>query len=72
MTDHNSAYQGISGEGQLWTNARSSGTLFVFRSHGHLKGIWSDGRIEDAEDFTNIAHGKEGWKRVYPAFQGEE
>ena len=72
MTDHNTEYPVILKEGQLWINARNTETLFVFRSHGHLKGIWSDGRIEPDDAFTNIEHGKEGWKRVYPAFQEEE
>ena len=71
MIDH-TAYPVMLKEGQLWTNPRSTGTLFVFRSHGHLKGIWSDGRAEPDDALTNIEHGKEGWKRVYPAFQEEE
>ena len=71
MIDH-TAYPVILKEGQLWANPRSTGILFVFRSHGHLKGIWSDGRTEPDDAFTNIEHGKEGWKLVYPAFQEEE
>ncbi|MHB8883132.1 MAG: hypothetical protein ACYC69_16685 [Thermodesulfovibrionales bacterium] len=72
MTDHSTAYPGMLKQGQLWANIHGTETLFVIRSHGRLQGIWSDGRIENAEDFANIADGKEGWKLLYPAFQEEE
>ncbi|MBI5100427.1 MAG: hypothetical protein HZB33_01120 [Nitrospirae bacterium] len=71
MTDHKTTYAGSLKGGQLWANAHSTETLFIFRSHGHLKGIWSDGRAEPDEALMNIEHGKAGWQLVYPAFQEE-
>lgn len=71
MIDHSTAYPIIPGAGQLWSSAHSEDILFIFRSHGHLKGIWSDGRVEGPEALTQIEHGRSGWKRIFPEIKEE-
>ena len=72
MIDHKTAFPIIPAAGQLWMSTHTPDTLFIFMSHGQLKGIWSDGRHEGEEGLAGIAHGRGGWTRVYPEFHEED
>lgn len=72
MIDHSTSYPVVPHAGDLWTNTPDGTLLFVYRSHMHTKGVWSDGKIVDESELMHIQHGKDGWRRVYPSFPDAE